>query len=78
MDTNFRILEPTFLEADLSAEKLNMAFTNSLSSDTFGITVPSFWVKKAVRDLEKKDIMVSTVVGYPYGFNQTLVRETPG
>lgn len=72
-----RFLEPTFLDSELSASVLSdyLAQVNDRSAIS-GITVPSFWVKKAVRDLEGLDCTVSTVVGYPHGFQQSLVKLT--
>lgn len=72
-----KFLEPTLLDSQLSATELSEYMRQIKSKgDISGITVPSFWVKKTVMDLEGTDLMVSTVVGYPHGFQQSIVKVT--
>lgn len=77
MKLNPRFLESTFLDPDLNGSFLSESIDTLKRNDQVtGITVSPFWVKKAVRDLGESDCMVSTVVGYPYGFQQSLVKLT--
>ncbi len=76
MGVDQRFIEPTFLDAEFNAEQLNDSLYRIKESGYSGITTPSFWVKKAVRDLKNDDIMVSTVVGYPHGFSQSIAKVT--
>lgn len=39
-----------------------------------GVCVPPFWVKKAKRDLKEEDIQVVTVIGFPFGFEDTATK----
>jgi deoxyribose-phosphate aldolase len=38
------------------------------------VCVPSFWVKKVKRDLQDQDIQVVTVIGFPFGFEDTATK----
>jgi deoxyribose-phosphate aldolase len=39
-----------------------------------GVCIPSFWVKKAKRELFNQDIQVVTVIGFPFGFEDTATK----
>ena len=39
-----------------------------------GVCVPSFWVKKVKRELRDQDIQVVTVLGFPFGFEDTATK----
>ncbi len=71
---NPRLIEPAFLNAEVSSERLS-EFLSKLSHTQFsGISVPSFWVKKTVRDLGERDIPVFALVGFPLGFQHSSVK----
>jgi len=76
MTVDNRFLEPTFLNAEFCARDLNEAIPKIKESGVVGVTLPSFWVKKAVRELGDSDVIVSTAVGYPLGFHQSIVKLT--
>ena len=47
---------------------------DAIAEQFIGICVPSFWVKKVKRELKDEDIQVVTVIGFPFGFEDTATK----
>lgn len=69
-----RRLEITALSPTLSAVSLDSKLSLLKSQKASGIILPSFWLKKAVRELEGFDVSIVTVVGFPFGNQHTSVK----
>ena len=63
------MLRPTMTDKDV--ERL---LDDAIAEQFIGICVPSFWVKKVKRELKDEDIQVVTVIGFPFGFEDTATK----
>ncbi|MHA7130573.1 hypothetical protein [Algoriphagus namhaensis] len=75
MALTYRQTALSLLDPLLSAEVLSTHIQQVKNHHIPELLVPSFWVKKAVRELEDTEGMVSTAVGYPHGFQLSQVKE---
>lgn len=70
-----RYIEHTALKPTLLAKDVDQLIEEAKEHSFLGVCLPPFWVKKAARELDKTDIQLVTVVGFPLGYNQTEVKE---
>lgn len=66
-----RFLESTLLRPTMTDKDLDLLIADAIAEQFVGVCVPSFWVKKTKRDLRDQDIQVVTVIGFPFGFEDT-------
>jgi len=64
------VLNPTLTDADIE-KVLQEAKTHKL----FGVCVPPFWVKKVKREIGKAEICLTTVIGFPLGYQMSQTKE---
>lgn len=75
MMINFnRFLESTLLKPTMRTEEIDLLIREAIEYQFIGVCVPSFWVKKVHRELEQEDIQTVTVIGFPFGFEDTATK----
>ena len=67
-------LERTVLHPTLRIEVLEKAIHEAIQFKLAGLCVPPFWVRKTKRDLGLHPIILSTVVGFPFGYQRTETK----
>jgi deoxyribose-phosphate aldolase len=69
-----RFLESTLLRPTMSGKDVDQLIFDAIEEQFIGVCVPPFWVKKTKRDLKDQDIQVVTVIGFPFGFEDTATK----
>jgi deoxyribose-phosphate aldolase len=69
-----RYLESTLLRPTMTDRDVDQLILDAIDEQFIGVCVPPFWVKKAKRDLKAEDIQVVTVIGFPFGFEDTATK----
>lgn len=69
-----RYLESTLLRPTMTDRDVEMLLKYAIEEQFVGVCVPPFWVKKVKRDLQEEDIQVVTVIGFPFGFEDTATK----
>lgn len=69
-----RYLESTLLKPTMTGEEVDRLIQGAIEEQFVGVCVPPFWVKKVRRELEKEDIQTVTVIGFPFGFQDTASK----
>jgi len=69
-----RFLESTLLRPTMTGEEVDVLIRDAIDEQFIGVCVPPFWVKKVKRELGEKDIQVVTVIGFPFGFQDTASK----
>jgi deoxyribose-phosphate aldolase len=58
----------------MTAHEVDQLIQDAIEEQFIGVCVPSFWVKKVKRELRDQDIQVVTVIGFPFGFEDTATK----
>lgn len=69
-----RYLESTLLRPTMTDKDVEQLLRDAIEEQFVGVCVPPFWVKKTKRDLKEEDIQVVTVIGFPFGFEDTATK----
>ncbi|PZV86143.1 deoxyribose-phosphate aldolase [Algoriphagus aquaeductus] len=69
-----RFLESTLLKPTMTDRELDVLVRDAIEEQFVGVCVPSFWVKKVKRDLKEENVQVVTVIGFPFGFEDTATK----
>ncbi|GAA0877580.1 deoxyribose-phosphate aldolase [Algoriphagus jejuensis] len=69
-----RFLESTLLRPTMTDRDVDMLIADAIAEQFVGVCVPPFWIKKTKRDLKDQDIQVVTVIGFPFGFEDTATK----
>jgi len=69
-----RFLESTLLRPTMTAEEVDILIRDAIDEQFIGVCVPPFWVKKVKRELGEEDIQVVTVIGFPFGYQDTASK----
>lgn len=69
-----RFLESTLLKPTMKMEEVDVLIREAIESQFVGVCVPPFWVKKVSRELAEEDIQTVTVIGFPFGFEDTASK----
>lgn len=69
-----RFLESTLLRPTMTVQDVDLLIKDAIEEQFVGVCVPSFWVKKVKRELKDQDIQVVTVIGFPFGFEDTATK----
>ncbi|MDX5340839.1 MAG: deoxyribose-phosphate aldolase [Cyclobacteriaceae bacterium] len=69
-----RFLESTLLKPTMTGRDVEALVVEAIEWQFVGVCVPSFWVKKVKRELRDQDIQVVTVLGFPFGFEDTATK----
>ena len=67
-------IEQTNLRPVLTDQDIYDLVSAAKEHQFYGICVPSFWVKKASRELSGTGIKIITVAGFPLGYNMTETK----
>ncbi|RIV18791.1 deoxyribose-phosphate aldolase [Fibrisoma montanum] len=77
MNHLFPYIERTLLHPDVTINEQYEAMDEVTQLGLAGLTVAPFWVKKFRRELgDSHPAVLSTVVGYPYGYQRTEAKQT--
>ncbi|MFL0683713.1 MAG: deoxyribose-phosphate aldolase [Algoriphagus aquaeductus] len=69
-----RFLESTLLKPTMTDRELDVLVRDAIEEQFVGVCVPSFWVKKVKRDLKEENVQLVTVIGFPFGFEDTATK----
>ncbi len=69
-----RYLESTLLKPTMTDKDVDILIADAIAEQFVGVCVPTFWVKKTKRELKDQDIQVVTVIGFPFGFEDTATK----
>lgn len=58
----------------MTGEEVDVLIRDAIDEQFIGVCVPPFWVKKVKRELGEEDIQVVTVIGFPFGFQDTASK----
>lgn len=67
-------MESTVLRPTMTDRDVDQLIADAIEEQFVGVCVPPFWVKKTKRDLKEEDIQVVTVIGFPFGFEDTATK----
>ncbi len=66
-----RFIEHTSLKPTMTNKDVDILVEEAIEYEFLGICVPTFWVKKASREIKNHGIQLVTVVGFPLGYQMT-------
>ncbi|NJN24594.1 MAG: deoxyribose-phosphate aldolase [Cyclobacteriaceae bacterium] len=66
-----RFIEHTALKPTLTGKDIDQLVEEAIEYEFLGVCVPTFWVKKAARQIKKHGIQLVTVIGFPLGYQMT-------
>lgn len=66
-----RFIEHTALKPTLTDKDIDKLVEEALEYEFLGVCVPTFWVRKAGREVKNHGIQLVTVVGFPLGYQMT-------
>jgi deoxyribose-phosphate aldolase len=69
-----RFLESTILKPTMTDPEVDILIQDAIEEQFIGVCIPTFWVKKVKRELKDQDIQVVTVIGFPFGFEDTSTK----
>ncbi|WP_297336909.1 deoxyribose-phosphate aldolase [Algoriphagus sp.] len=69
-----RYLESTLLKPTMTEKEVDVLVREAIEEQVVGVCVPPFWVKKVKRDLQDQDIQLVTVIGFPFGYQDTATK----
>jgi deoxyribose-phosphate aldolase len=67
-------IEHTNLSPVLTIADIDRLVNEANEHKFFGVCVPPFWVKRARREIGKRNIALITVAGFPFGYNMTETK----
>ena len=66
-----RFIEHTALKPTLTDKDIDQLVEEAIEHEFLGVCVPTFWVKKAGREIKHHGIQLVTVIGFPLGYQMT-------
>ena len=66
-----RFIEHTALKPTLTDKDIDQLVEEAIEHEFLGVCVPTFWVKKASREIKHHAIQLVTVIGFPLGYQMT-------
>jgi deoxyribose-phosphate aldolase len=66
-----RFIEHTALKPTLTDKDIDQLVEEAIEYEFLGVCVPTFWVKKASREIKGHSIQLVTVIGFPLGYQMT-------
>ncbi len=66
-----RFIEHTALKPTLTDKDIDKLVEEAIEYEFLGVCVPTFWVKKAAREIRNHRIQLVTVIGFPLGYQMT-------
>jgi deoxyribose-phosphate aldolase len=74
MNNPKRALEVELLQPQMNLRDVEALIQIALQTSPVACVVPSFWIKKVVRELQESEVQVSAYIGYPFGFQDTASK----
>lgn len=53
---------------------MDILIRDAIEEQFIGVCIPPFWVKKVKRELGEEDIQIVTVIGFPFGYQDTASK----
>ncbi|MDF2156550.1 deoxyribose-phosphate aldolase [Algoriphagus sp. CAU 1675] len=69
-----RYLESTLLKPTMTSTEVDLLVREAIEEAFIGICVPPFWLKKVHREIKDFDIQLVTVIGFPFGYQDTATK----
>lgn len=66
-----RFIEHTALKPTLTNRDIDTLVGEAIENEFLGVCVPTFWVRKASREVKNHGIQLVTVIGFPLGYQMT-------
>lgn len=66
-----RFIEHTALKPTLTDKDIDKLVEEAIEYEFLGVCVPTFWVRKAKREVRSHGIQLVTVIGFPLGYQMT-------
>lgn len=66
-----RFIEHTALKPTLTDQDIDKLVEEAVEYEFLGVCVPTFWVRKASREVKNHGIQLVTVIGFPLGYQMT-------
>lgn len=66
-----RFIEHTALKPTLTDKDVDQLIEEAVEHEFLGVCMPTFWVKKASREVKNHGIQLVTVIGFPLGYQMT-------
>lgn len=66
-----RFIEHTALKPTLTDKDIDQLVEEAVEYEFLGVCVPTFWVKRAKREVKSHGIQLVTVIGFPLGYQMT-------
>jgi deoxyribose-phosphate aldolase len=66
-----RFIEHTALKPTLTDRDIQTLIEEAIEYEFLGVCVPTFWVKKAAKEIKSHGIQLVTVIGFPLGYQMT-------
>jgi deoxyribose-phosphate aldolase len=66
-----RFIEHTALKPTLTDKDIDNLIEEAIEYEFLGVCVPTFWVRKASREVKSHKIQLVTVIGFPLGYQMT-------
>jgi len=66
-----RFIEHTALKPTLTDRDIDQLVEEAIEYEFLGVCVPTFWVRKAAREIKSHGIQLITVIGFPLGYQMT-------
>lgn len=67
-------LEHTLLKPTCTQQEIELLTQEAIDYACIGVCVPPYWVKKVKRDLGNSAVQLVTVVGFPFGYQQSEIK----
>lgn len=61
-------IDYTLLRPDLTFEVVDKLVFEAIINKYYGVCVPPYFVDRVTKAVEEKDLVISTVIGFPFGF----------
>jgi deoxyribose-phosphate aldolase len=74
MEAIFSHIEYTLLDALVIDNQIDIAAQQAAKLKLGGLCVPPYWVKKASREIANTGVQLTTVIGYPLGYQRTEAK----
>lgn len=66
-----RFIEHTALKPTVTNRDIDKLVEEAVENEFLGVCVPTFWVRKASREVKNYGIQLVTVIGFPLGYQMT-------
>lgn len=69
-----RFIESTNLSPTVTGKAIDNLVAEAIKYSFLGVCVPPFWVKRAAREIDNRELQLVTVIGYPLGYQMTETK----